>query len=58
MKEELKKEEKPLLIFHKKADASNSRIIIPKFFVQKHGLSFFMEIYEDRIVLIPNKEGK
>lgn len=58
MTEEIKKEEKPLLIFHKKADVSNSRIIIPKFFVEKHGLNFYMEIYENRIVLIPNKEGK
>ena len=52
------KKEMPMLIFQKKADASTSRIIIPKFFVNKHGLYYRMEIYEDKIILIPNKKEK
>ena len=58
MKDELKREEMPLLIFQKKADVNTSRIIIPKFFVNKYGLYYRMEIYEDKIVLIPNKKEK
>lgn len=58
MKDEIKKEETPMLIFQKKADVNTSRIIIPKFFVNKYGLYYRMEIYEDKIILIPNKKEK
>lgn len=54
----MEKKEMPLLIFQKKADVNTSRIIIPKFFVNKYGLYYRMEIYEDKIILIPNKKEK
>ena len=50
--------EKPNLIYQKNADAKMNRIIIPKFFIDKFGRQFYMEIYEDKIVLIPVKKGE
>lgn len=43
----------------KNADKKRNRIIIPKFFIDKNGYSYYMEIYEDKIILKPaKKEGK
>lgn len=50
--------EKPILIYQKNADKEMNRVIIPKFFVDKYGRQFYMEIYEDKIVLIPVKKGE
>ena len=33
-------------------------ILIPKKVVEKMGKEYYMEIYEDKIVLIPVKKGK
>lgn len=44
--------------FQKNTDKARNRIIIPKFFIDKHGNSFYMEVYEDYIKLIPIKEKK
>lgn len=49
--------EKPTLIFQKNADKEMNRVIIPKFFIDKYGRHFYMEIYEDKIVLKPIKKG-
>ena len=46
-------ENKPLLIYNKKADSVFNRVIIPKFFIEQHGREFQMEIYKDKIILIP-----
>lgn len=51
------KEEKPILIFQKNVDKSLNKMIIPKFFIERHGREFYMEIYEDKIVLKPIKKG-
>lgn len=48
----------PKLIFKKNVDKTLNKIIIPKFFVEKHGRSYYMEIYEDKIVLKPIKKGE
>ena len=55
-------EEKPL-VYMKRADTQLNRVIIPKFFIDKYGRDFYMEVYcenngKERIVLIPikNKE--
>ena len=50
--------EKPILIFKKNVDKSLNKIIIPKFFVNEHGREFYMEIYEDKIILKPIKKGE
>lgn len=48
--------EKPKLIFQKNADKTLNRVMIPKFFIDKYGRRFYMEVYEDKIVLKPVKE--
>ena len=53
-----KKVEQQKLIFQKHADKNMNRIIIPKFFVDKFGRNFYMEVYEDKIVLKPIKKGQ
>lgn len=50
--------DKPMLIFQKNVDKAVNKIIIPKFFVEKHGRSYSMEIYEDKIILKPIKKGE
>ena len=50
--------EQPKLIFQKNADKVMNRILLPKFFIEKHGNQFYMEIYEDKIVLKPIKKGE
>lgn len=49
--------EQPKLIYQKNADIKMNRIIIPKPFIEKHGRQFYMEIFEDKIVLKPIKKG-
>lgn len=45
--------EKPKYIFHKRADNFRNRVIIPKTFIDKHGKNFYMEVYENKIILKP-----
>ena len=33
-------------------------ILLPKKIVEKFGKEYYMEIYEDKIILIPAKEGE
>jgi len=46
--------------YQKNADKVLNRIIIPKFFIDKYGRSFYMEVYKDKIVIKPleNKKGE
>lgn len=46
------------LVYKKNADKTLNRIIIPKFFIEKHGYSFYMEVYDDYIKLVPIKKGE
>lgn len=52
----MEKEKK--LVFQKNADKVQNRIIIPQFFIDKFGSSFYMEIYKDYIKLIPIGKGE
>lgn len=45
-----------IMRFFKKLDVRNS-ILIPKKVVEKFGGEYYMEIYEDKIILIPVKKG-
>jgi len=45
-----------ILRFFKKVDNRNS-VSIPKKIVEKFGKEYYMEIHEDKIVLIPIKKG-
>ena len=44
-----------LLKLHKKVERTTNKITLPKKVVEKFGRDFYMEIYEDKIVLIPIK---
>ena len=50
--------DKQKLIYQKNADKKMNRVIIPKAFIDKHGSKFYMEVYEDKIVLKPVKKGE
>lgn len=50
--------EKPILVYKKKADKTTNKMIIPKAVVQQWGNEFYMEIYKDKIILIPIKKGE
>lgn len=46
------------ITLQKNADRARNRIIIPQFFIDKHGNQFYMEVYDNYIKLIPVKENK
>ena len=49
--------EKPIITYQKNADKEKNRIIIPKVFIDNWGREFYMEIYQDKIVLRPIRKG-
>ena len=42
----------------KNAEKKANKIRLPKKFIDKMGQEFYMEIYEDKIVLVPKKKGE
>ena len=48
--------DKPILIFQKNADKTKNKMVIPKSFINKYGYSYYMEVYEDKIILKPIKK--
>lgn len=48
--------EKPILILKKRADIDKNRVILPKEFVDKYGRYFSMEMYKDKLVIVPYRE--
>lgn len=49
--------DKPKLIFQKNADKTKNKMVIPKLFIDKYGYNFYMEVYEDKLVIKPIKKG-
>ena len=47
-----------MLKLYKKAEKSMNKIVIPKKFIEKWGNEFYMEIYDNKIVLKPIKKNK
>ena len=45
--------EKPQFIFQKNADKVMNRVILPKKCIEKWGREYYLEVYEDKIILIP-----
>ena len=41
----------------KNVEKGTNKILLPKKVVEKFGMYFYMEIYDDKIVLIPIKKG-
>ena len=50
--------EKPLLIYQKNADKVMNRVMIPKKFIDKWGREFYMEVFNDKIILRPVRKDK
>jgi hypothetical protein len=48
---------KMLIRFFKKVD-SNGKIFIPKVVIENFGKEYYLEVHQDKIVLIPVKKGK
>lgn len=49
-------EEKPTIVYLKNTDKRTNKMIIPKAIVQQWGNQFYMEIYQDKIILRPVKK--
>lgn len=50
--------EQPSMVFQKNVEQTTNKMRIPKKFVEKHGRSYYMQIYDDYIKIIPmKKEG-
>lgn len=49
-------EKERVITLQKNADKEKNRVIIPKSFIDKWGNRFYMEVHEDKIVLIPIKK--
>ena len=49
-------EGKPIIVYQKNADKRTNKMIIPKAIVQQWGNQFYMEIYQDKIILRPVKK--
>ncbi len=48
--------DKPINILDKKLEVGTNKIIIPKKFADLFGYQYKMEVYEDKIILIPLKK--
>ena len=49
---------KPILILQKNAETTTNKIRIPQQIIDQWGNKFYMEIYEDKIILKPIKKGE
>lgn len=50
--------EEPKLRFFKKAEKSMNKIVIPKVCIEKWGHSYYLEVYENYIKLVPIQKEK
>lgn len=50
--------EEPILILQKNAETTTNKIRIPQQIIDQWGNKFYMEIYEDKIILKPIKKGE
>lgn len=50
--------EKPILVYQKRTDKTTNKLIIPKAIIEQWGYEFYMEIYQDKIILKPIKGGE
>lgn len=47
----------PIYRFFKKTQGRLNYIYLPKFVVEKFGNQYYMEVYEDKIILLPYPQG-
>lgn len=48
--------EKPVMVLQKNAEKTTNKIRLPKAIVEQWGSEFYMEVYEDKIILKPIKK--
>ena len=58
IEENVEIEEKPVLTYFKRADKGVNKIIIPKKIIECWGNEYIMEVYKNKIVLIPLSKMK
>ena len=46
-------EKEPILIFQKNVEKTLNRMLIPKKVIEMFGRSFYMKVYQDKIILEP-----
>lgn len=47
---------KPTIVLQKNAEKSTNKIRLPKSFIEMNGSKFYMDIYQDKIILRPIKK--
>ena len=52
------KDDHKALVYQKNADSLKNRVMLPKAFIDRWGRRFYMEVYTDKIILIPIKNMK
>jgi hypothetical protein len=48
----------PIMILQKNAEATTNKIRLPKAIIEQWGKEFYLEVYQDKIILKPVKKGK
>ena len=48
--------EKPVMVFQKNVESNTNKMRLPKAIVEQWGKQFYMEIYQDKIILKPIKK--
>lgn len=53
------KSEESIMKVQKNVDKTKHKMVIPKIFIDKYGYSYYMYVYEDKIIIKPltKKEG-
>ena len=50
--------EKPIFVYQKNADKLMNRVMLPKKCIEKWGNTYYLEIYEDKMILRPVRKDK
>ena len=48
--------EKPILIYRKNAETNTNKLRLPKAVIDKMGKNFYLEVFEDKMILKPMKK--
>lgn len=52
----MEEKDKPIITYMK--NTSNNKIVIPKKFIEKNGTQYYMQVFDDKIILTPVKKEK
>ena len=48
--------EKPVMVLQKNTEATTNKMRLPKAIIEQWGKQFYMEVYQDKIILKPIKK--